>query len=110
MQEPVRRWLAPIAIGLAFGAVYFGLDSWTKFTALTNAHHGVATTQFVGVAPSILIFTGGAIISYAVFCLKKKKILDGRPFCSACHMHNSGRRDLITEEEIVPVPRNADHQ
>src|SRR5438477_9784639 len=73
MQEPVRRWLAPIAIGLAFGAVYFGLDSWTKFTALTNAHHGVATTQFVGVAPSILIFTGGAIISYAVFCLKKKK-------------------------------------
>src|SRR5438309_91880 len=41
MQEPVRRWLAPIAIGLAFGAVYFGLDSWTKFTALTNAHHGV---------------------------------------------------------------------
>src|SRR5207248_3231061 len=48
MQEPVRRWLAPIAIGLAFGAVYFGLDWWTKFTALTNAHHGVATTQFVG--------------------------------------------------------------
>src|SRR3989440_4707386 len=75
MQEPVRRWLAPIAIGVAFGAVYFGLDSWTKFTALTNAHHGVATTQFVGVAPSILIFTGGAIISYAVFCLKKKQIM-----------------------------------
>src|SRR6266571_3594475 len=69
MQEPVRRWLAPIAIGLAFGVVYFGLDSWTKFTALTNAHHGVATTQFVGVAPSILIFTGGAIISEVVFRL-----------------------------------------
>ena len=69
MQEPVRRWLAPIAIGLAFGAVYFGLDWWTKFTALTNAHHGVATTQFVGVAPSILIFTGGAIISEVVFRL-----------------------------------------
>src|SRR5438034_2898107 len=69
MQEPVRRWLAPIAIGLAFGAVYFGLDWWTKFTALTNAHHGVATTQFVGVAPSILIFTGVAIISEVVFRL-----------------------------------------
>jgi len=68
LEEPVRRWLAPIAIGLAFSAVYIGLDRSTGFTALTNAHHGV-TTQFVGVVPSILIFVGGAIISELVFRL-----------------------------------------
>jgi hypothetical protein len=68
LEEPVRRWLAPIAIGLVFSAVYIGLDRATGFTALTNAHHGV-TTQFVGVVPSILIFSGGAIISELVFRL-----------------------------------------
>jgi hypothetical protein len=68
LDEPVRRWLAPIVIGLVFSAVYIGLDRTTGFTALTNAHHGV-TTQFVGVVPSVLIFAGGAIISELVFRL-----------------------------------------
>ena len=68
LEDPVRRWLLPIAIGLALSAIYIGLDRTTGFTALTNAHHGV-TTQFVGVVPSILIFAGGAIISEVVFRL-----------------------------------------
>ena len=66
--SPLLRWLAPVLIGVAFGLLYVGLDKSTGFTALANAYHHV-TTQFVGVVPSILIFTGGAIISELVFRL-----------------------------------------
>lgn len=67
-EHAVARWLIPVAVGVAFGIGYVLWDKLTNFTALNNAHHGVAQ-QFVGVVPSILIFTGGAIISEAVFRL-----------------------------------------
>ena len=68
VDSPVLRWLLPAAIGITFGIAYVGLDKLTGFTALNNAYHHV-TTQFVGVLPSILIFTGGAVISELVFRL-----------------------------------------
>jgi hypothetical protein len=68
MSAPVSRWLSPVAVGILFGVGYVVLDQVTSFTVLNNAHHGV-TTQFVGVVPAILIFSGGAIISEVVFRL-----------------------------------------
>lgn len=63
-----RKWLLPVLLGVAFGALAIGVDAWTGWTDVIERKLGLPSIH-IEFPASLLIYPGGAVIVNVIYYL-----------------------------------------